>query len=145
MNPPKPLYHHRRFPPEVISHCDWLYFRFCLSYRDVEELMARCGVVVTYETIRDGSQHFGGIYAKRLRSRACPAVSRHLWGDHIVLSSWPPFTGCPELPWTHGSTFKTMGPSDQSSPRRCLNLVAVAKFVKKSDVRHSRKVNLTEP
>lgn len=45
MSPPKPLYHRRRFPPEVISHCDWLYFRFCLSYRGVEELMARRGVV----------------------------------------------------------------------------------------------------
>ena len=61
----KPLYHRRRFPAEIISHCVWLYFRFCLSYRDVEEIMAERGVVVTYETIRDWSQQFGGIYAKR--------------------------------------------------------------------------------
>jgi len=46
MNRPKPLYHRRRFPAEVISHCVWLYFRLCLSYRDVEEIMAKRGVAV---------------------------------------------------------------------------------------------------
>jgi hypothetical protein len=46
-----------------------LYFRFCLSYRDVEKMMAERGIVVTYETIRDWSQKFGGTYAKPLRSR----------------------------------------------------------------------------
>ena len=40
MSRAKPLYHRRRFPAEIISHCVWLYFRFCLSYRDVEEIMA---------------------------------------------------------------------------------------------------------
>ncbi|MBC7499037.1 MAG: IS6 family transposase, partial [Herminiimonas sp.] len=58
MNKPKPLYHRRRFPSEIISHCVWLYFRFALSYRDVEEIMAERGVIVTYETIRDWSQRF---------------------------------------------------------------------------------------
>ena len=67
MDLPKPLYHRRRFPAEIISHCVWLYFRFCLSYRDVEEMMAERGVVVTYETIRDWSQKFSGTYARRLR------------------------------------------------------------------------------
>lgn len=70
MNPTKPLYHRRRFPPEIISHCVWLYFRFCLSYRDVEEMMAYRGVAVSYESIRDWSLKFGGLYAKRLKSRA---------------------------------------------------------------------------
>ena len=41
-----------RFPPEIISYCVWLYFRFSVSYRDIEELMAERGVTVTYETIR---------------------------------------------------------------------------------------------
>jgi len=41
-----------RFPPTIISHGVWLYFRFSLSYRDVEELMAQRGMVVTYETVR---------------------------------------------------------------------------------------------
>jgi putative transposase len=85
MNRSKPLYHRRRFPAEVISHCVWLYFRFCLSYRDVEEIMAKRGVAVTYETVRDWSQKFGGAYAKRLRSRATrPGDRWHL--DEVYLS-----------------------------------------------------------
>ena len=70
MSRSKLLYFRRRFPAEIISHCVWLYFRFCLSYRDVEEIMAERGVAVTYETIRDWSQKFGGTYAKRLWSRS---------------------------------------------------------------------------
>ena len=41
-----------RFPPEIISHGVWLYPRFCLSFRDVEELLAKRGITVTYETVR---------------------------------------------------------------------------------------------
>ena len=41
-----------RFPAEIISHAIWLYYRFSLSYRDVEELLAERGVVVSYETVR---------------------------------------------------------------------------------------------
>jgi putative transposase len=51
--PPAPnLFKRHRFPDEIISHCVWLYFRFCLSYRDVEELMAERGVSLTYEAVR---------------------------------------------------------------------------------------------
>lgn len=85
MKTSKPLYHRRRFPAEIISHCVWFYFRFALSYRDVEELMAERGVGVTYETIRDWSQRFGGTYAKRLRSRSGrPGDHWHL--DEVCLS-----------------------------------------------------------
>ena len=63
MSPSKPFYHWCRFPAEIISHCVWLYFRLCLSYRDIEEIMAKRGFAVTYETIRDWSQTFGGTYA----------------------------------------------------------------------------------
>ena len=45
-------YHGYRFPPEIISHAVWLYHRFCLSFRDAEDLLAQRGVTVTYETIR---------------------------------------------------------------------------------------------
>jgi transposase-like protein len=45
-------YKRHRFPTEIISHCVWLYFRFCLSYRDVEELMAERGIILTYEAVR---------------------------------------------------------------------------------------------
>jgi putative transposase len=47
-------YKHHRFPAEIISHAVWLYFRFCLSYRDVEELLFVRGVIVSYEAIRKG-------------------------------------------------------------------------------------------
>ncbi len=54
-----PSYKRHRFPPEIIAHAVWLYFRFALSYRDVEELLAERGVVVTYETIRQWCRKFG--------------------------------------------------------------------------------------
>ncbi len=70
MNTPTPLYRRHRFPPEIISHCVWLYFRFCLSYRDVEELMAMRGVTLTYETVRDWCRKFGQTFANNLRRRS---------------------------------------------------------------------------
>ena len=47
-----PSYHGYKFPPEIISHAVWLYHRFCLSFRDTEDLLAQRGIMVTYETIR---------------------------------------------------------------------------------------------
>jgi hypothetical protein len=58
-----------RYPIEVIGHAVWLYQRFALSLRDVEELMLGRGVVVTYETIRSWCAKFGPDYAARLRRR----------------------------------------------------------------------------
>jgi putative transposase len=46
------LYRRHRFPGEIISHCAWLYFRFCLSYRDIELMMAERGIVLIYESVR---------------------------------------------------------------------------------------------
>ena len=57
-----------RFPPAIIQHAIWLYLRFTLSFRDVEDLMAERGVTVSYETIRRWVTHFGPIYARRLRA-----------------------------------------------------------------------------
>ena len=64
-----PSYHGYRFPPEIISHAVWLYVRFGLSFRDVEDLLAHRGVTVTYETIRQWCFTFGRAYARRLRRR----------------------------------------------------------------------------
>jgi DDE domain len=58
-----------RYPIEVIGHAVWLYHRFALSLRDVEELMLARGVVVTYETIRSWCAKFGPAYAAQLRRR----------------------------------------------------------------------------
>ncbi len=52
MNAKTPSYHGYRFPPEIVSHAVWLYYRFCLSFRDVEDLLAKRGVIVSHETIR---------------------------------------------------------------------------------------------
>ena len=69
MTPTVLSYHGYRFPPEIISHAVWLYHRFCLSFRDVEDLLAERGVTVSYEAIRRWCQTFGLDYARRLRRR----------------------------------------------------------------------------
>jgi putative transposase len=62
-------YKHHRFPAEIISHGVWLYYRFCLSYRDDEELLFVRGVLVSYEAIRKWCRKFGQVYANQLRRR----------------------------------------------------------------------------
>ena len=62
-------YKGHRYPVEIIGHCVWLYFRFSLSFREVEELMLARGVVVSYETIRRWGAKFGQAYANQLRRR----------------------------------------------------------------------------
>jgi IS30 family transposase len=57
-----------RFPPEIIQHAIWLYLRFTLSFRDVEELLAERGIDVSHETIRRWVAVFGPTIARRLRS-----------------------------------------------------------------------------
>ncbi len=65
-------YKGHRYPVEVISPCVWLYFRFPLSFREVEELMLERGVVVSYETVRRWCAKFGQAYANALRRRQPP-------------------------------------------------------------------------
>ncbi len=69
MTSQSPSYRGYRFPPEIISHAVWLYHRFCLSFRDVEDLLAQRGVTVSYEAIRQWCQTFGLDYARKLRRR----------------------------------------------------------------------------
>ncbi|GHO57518.1 hypothetical protein KSB_59930 [Ktedonobacter robiniae] len=59
-----------RFPPEIIGHCVWLYFRFSLSFRDLEEIMAERGISMTYETIRQWCLKFGQQSANILKYRS---------------------------------------------------------------------------
>jgi putative transposase len=58
-----------RFPPEIISYAVWAYHRFCLSFRDVEDLLAERGIIVSYETIRRWCLKFGPEYARKLKRR----------------------------------------------------------------------------
>jgi len=69
MKRPTPSYQRHRFPSEIISHAVWLYHRFCLSFREVEELLAKRGISVTYESIRQWCQKFGPAYARKLKKR----------------------------------------------------------------------------
>ncbi len=56
-----------RYPGEIISHTVWLYHRFCLSFRDIEELLAARGIIVSYETIRRWCLKFGQTYTALLK------------------------------------------------------------------------------
>src|SRR5215472_8789845 len=79
-----PSYRGYRYPVEIISHAVWLYFRFHLSLRDVEELLAERGITVTYETIRAWCAKFGPSYTAGLRRRrAHPSDKWHL--DEVQL------------------------------------------------------------
>ena len=66
---PKNIYSGYRYPKEIISHVVWLYHRFTLSFRDIEELLAYRGIEVSYESIRQWCLKFGQTYAKKLRKR----------------------------------------------------------------------------
>ena len=72
-------YRRHRFPPEIIQHAIWLYLRFTLSYRDVEELLAERGLDISYETVRRWVLKFGPTIARRLRhGRPRPSDRWHL-------------------------------------------------------------------
>lgn len=64
------IYSRHRLHPDIIKRAVWLYFRFNLSFRDVEELMAARGVDVSYETVRRWVDQFGGVYANRIKIRS---------------------------------------------------------------------------
>jgi transposase-like protein len=64
-----PSYKGFRFPAEIISHCVWLYYRFSLSFRDVEEMMLQRGIVVSHETVRQWEREV----RPRLRQRVAPS------------------------------------------------------------------------
>ncbi|MGZ2408102.1 putative transposase [Rhizobium ruizarguesonis] len=86
-------YKHHRFPPQIIARAVWLYFRFPLSLRLVEEMLLERGIVVSYETIRRWCRKFGAAYAKQLR-RKKPS-RKDIWHlDEVVISiggrkHWP--------------------------------------------------------
>lgn len=79
------LYYRHRFPAEIIRHAVWLYYRFSLSFRDIEKFLAARGVIVSNETIRQWCLKFGRKFANTLRR------SRSKRGDkwHLVMSISP--------------------------------------------------------
>ncbi len=82
MSPISYARHH--FPPDVIRHAVWLYLRFTLSYRDVEDLLAERGLEVSYETVRRWVLKFGPLFARNLRrQRRRPTERWHL--DEMIV------------------------------------------------------------
>ena len=77
-------YRRHRFPPVVIQHPVWLYLRFTLSYRDVEDLLAERGFDISYETVRSWVLKFGPVIARRLRQRR-PRPSDRWHLDEMVV------------------------------------------------------------
>jgi len=80
-----PLYRGHRFPAEVIAHAVWLYFRFPLGLRMVEDLLAVRGIVVSHETIRRWAEKFGREFANRIRRRA-PQFGDKWHVDEVVVA-----------------------------------------------------------
>src|SRR6516225_937978 len=77
-------YRRHQFPPVIIRHSVWLYLRFTLSYRDVEELLAERGLDISYETVRRWMLKFGPTIARRLRQRR-PRPSDRWHLDEMVI------------------------------------------------------------
>ena len=73
------LYKRHRFPPEIIKYAVWLYYRFNLSYRDIEDILAERGIIVSYEAIRLWCNKFGPKFARKLKRR------HHGFGDTFYI------------------------------------------------------------
>ena len=78
-------YRDHRFPPEVISQAVWLYFRFPLSLRMVEDLLAARGIIVSHETVRRWAEKFGRNFANQIRRRA-PQFGDKWHLDEVVIT-----------------------------------------------------------
>ena len=77
-------YRRHRFPPTIIQHAIWLYLRFTLSYRDVEDLLAERGLEISYETVRRWVLKFGPLIARKLR-QGRPRASERWHLDEMVV------------------------------------------------------------
>src|SRR6516225_1690306 len=82
-----------QFPPEIIRHAVWLYLRFTLSFRDVEDLLAERGLDVSYETVRRWVLKFGPLFARELRRRR-PRPTSHWHLDESVPRKHQQQWGC---------------------------------------------------
>jgi hypothetical protein len=75
-------YKRHRFPPDIISYAVWLYYRFNLSHRDIEDLLAERGITVSREAIRLWCIKFGAKYARRLKRK------HRGYGDTVNTLQW---------------------------------------------------------
>lgn len=85
MSIPAHLFRGHRFPREIINQVVWLYFRFSVSYREVEEMIAFRGVLLTYETVREWCDKFGPYFAEELRKKKRPKLGNKWFLDEVFL------------------------------------------------------------
>ena len=114
-----------RFPPAIISHAVWLDYRFTLSFRDVEDLLALRGITVSYKTVRRWCQTFGLAYARRLRRHRGP-VGDTLASRRVVRNHRPPaplFVACSK---SRRGRHRHPAPTPPGSPRRGAVLSRIA-------------------
>ncbi|GAC1550665.1 MAG: hypothetical protein NVS2B7_26760 [Herpetosiphon sp.] len=116
-----PSYKRHRYPAEIISFTLWLYYRFSLSFRDVEELMAAREIVLSYETVRRWTRKFGQQYANELRRRRPrPGDKWHL--DEVFLT----INGKTAYLWRavdqHGTVLDILVQSRRGYPLGCSTL-----------------------
>ncbi|AKI03358.1 transposase (plasmid) [Hoeflea sp. IMCC20628] len=81
-----PLYRRHRFPAEVIAHAVWLYFRFPLSLRMVEDLLAARGVIVSHQTVGLWAEKFGRHFANDIRRRSAGRLGDKWYLDEVVIT-----------------------------------------------------------
>ena len=81
-----PLYRRHRFPAEIIAHAVWLYFRFPLSLRMVEDMLAARGIIVTHQTIRTWAEKFGRHFANEIRRRSAGRLGDKWHLDEVVVT-----------------------------------------------------------
>ena len=95
-----------RFPPVIIQQAVWLYARFTLDFRDVEDLLAERGIMVSYETVRRWVKHFGPVIAADLRRRRPkPHSTWHLDEVFIKIDGQLFTYDAPSMPMAKSSTF----------------------------------------
>jgi hypothetical protein len=100
-------YASHRFPSVIIQHAVWLYLRFSLSYRDIEDLLAERGLDISYETIRRWVAKFGPLFARVLRPQAASAWL--LFCFRISAGSFSGFVGKPHGGGAHYACFTHCG------------------------------------
>ncbi|MGM4986051.1 IS6 family transposase [Rhizobiales bacterium] len=85
--PRDPLYRRHRFPADVIAHAVWLYFRFPLSLRMVEDMLAVRGIIVSHQTVRFWAEKFGRHFANDIRRRSAGKLGDKWHLDEVVITS----------------------------------------------------------
>lgn len=103
---PAAHFRRHRFPAEIITHAVWLYFRFPLSLRDVEDLLAERGINVSFQTVSEWAAKFGLKFANQLRRRSRGQFADKWQLDEMVVTIKGRNTGCgaPSMPTATFST-----------------------------------------